>query len=109
MLSKLEPPKIVRFQRGAVANAGVPSVTEQLFSNLDGTFKAGFWSSEPNCVPISYEKDELCVLLEGTVALTDEAGNTETYRKGDTFMIPRGFKGTWETIEPAQKFYAVSI
>ena len=52
---------------------------------------------------------ELCVLLEGVVRLPDAAGHVETYRSGDTFLIPNGFTGTWETVEPVRKFYAVFV
>jgi len=31
----------------------------------------------------------------------------ETYRAGDSFLIPSGFKGTWETIEPVRKFFVI--
>ena len=39
--------------------------------------------------------------------LTDASGKTVTYRAGDTFLIPFGFKGIWETVEPVRKFFAV--
>ena len=45
--------------------------------------------------------------LEGEVRLTDESGHTETYVAGDTFVIPKGFKGVWETVKPVRKFFAV--
>lgn len=41
--------------------------------------------------------DEFVHVLEGTLVLTDTGGKSYTYRKGDFVMIPKGFKGTWET------------
>jgi uncharacterized cupin superfamily protein len=26
---------------------------------------------------------------------------------GDGFVIPRGFKGTWETLKPVRKWYVI--
>jgi uncharacterized protein len=48
----------------------------------------------------------LCVLLAGKVRITDEDGESQTYEAGDAFVIPRGFRGIWETVEPVRKFYA---
>jgi len=41
------------------------------------------------------------------VKLTDADGNVETYRAGDSFLIPSGFSGSWETIEPVRKFFVI--
>ena len=30
-----------------------------------------------------------------------------TYGPGDSFVMPAGFPGLWEVLEPAQKFYAI--
>ena len=30
-----------------------------------------------------------------------------TVKTGDNFVIPAGFEGTWETIEPASKYYVI--
>ncbi len=39
--------------------------------------------------------------------LTDSAGKVEEYRAGDAFVIPKGFKGAWETVEAVKKFYVI--
>jgi uncharacterized protein len=70
-------------------------------------FRTGFWAAQPGRGEINYTKDELCTLLEGEVRLTDESGHSETYVAGDTFVIPKGFKGVWETVKPVRKFFAV--
>lgn len=41
--------------------------------------------------------DEFVHVLEGILVLTDTRGETYTFGKGDFVMIPKGFKGTWET------------
>ena len=56
---------------------------------------------------MNYTEYELCHLLTGSVRLTDEAGQSKLYRAGDSFVIPSGFRGTWEVIEPCRKVYAI--
>jgi uncharacterized cupin superfamily protein len=56
---------------------------------------------------VNYTEDEFCYILEGRVRLTDAAGKVEEYKAGDAFMIPAGFKGTWETVEAVKKFYVI--
>lgn len=41
--------------------------------------------------------DEFVHVLEGTLVLTETGGESYTFRKGDFLVIPKGFKGTWET------------
>ena len=52
-------------------------------------------------------EDEFCLLLAGTVELTDARGRTARFAAGDAFVIAAGFKGTWETVDPVKKLYAV--
>jgi len=99
----------VRFNLDEISDPNAPTTTTQLYQDPTGAFKAGFWSSEPGKSPVHYQRDEVCVLLTGVVRLTDESGHSETYRAGETFLIPNGFKGTWETVEPTRKFFAIHV
>jgi uncharacterized protein len=99
--------KPIRFDPAATIDASQQTTTTEWYCDPSGRFKSGFWASKPGRADVHYEKDELCVILEGVVRLTDAAGDSQTYRSGDTFLIPSGFKGVWETIEPARKFYAI--
>lgn len=98
---------VLRFDLNAQPDPDKPSTTREWHSAADGAFKAGFWAAKPGKAEVHYQKDELCVLLEGKVRLTDAAGRVETYSKGDVFLIPSGFKGLWETLEPTRKIYAI--
>ena len=31
----------------------------------------------------------------------------QSFEKGDAFVVPAGFDGTWENLEPARKYYAI--
>ena len=46
-------------------------------------------------------------MLEGRVRLTDEHGVAVEYGPGDAFVVPAGFTGTWESLEPVRKRYVI--
>jgi uncharacterized cupin superfamily protein len=80
------------------------------YKDQSGRIRAGLWSAGPDCAAIDLtdHADELCVILEGTVRLTDaSSGHTEIYRAGDTFLIPSGFNGTWESVGAVRKFFLI--
>lgn len=77
------------------------------FSDPTGQFFAGTWSSSVGKWKVEYTEHEFCHLLEGRVTLTSEEGKRWQFNAGDAWVIPAGFKGTWESIEPARKRYAI--
>jgi uncharacterized cupin superfamily protein len=97
--------RTIRFDAATQPDEG-KRMTSKNWYQRDG-FRAGFWAAQPGRADIHYTTAALCTLLEGEVRLTDESGVTETYRAGDTFLIPKGFKGVWETVLPVRKFYAI--
>ncbi|MDE2219067.1 MAG: cupin domain-containing protein [Gammaproteobacteria bacterium] len=78
-----------------------------VLSSGDGRFHVGEWASGVGAWRVNYTEYELCHLLAGAVRLTDEHGAAHIYRAGDTFVIPGGFRGTWEVLEPCRKIYAI--
>ncbi len=38
---------------------------------------------------------------------SQDQGRAKTLRAGDRFVIPAGFKGTWEVLEACRKIYVV--
>ena len=99
--------RAVRFDRTAQPDADARTTTRFWHKDAIGAFKTGFWSPQPGISPIGYTMDEMCVLLEGYVRLTDAAGTVEEFHAGDTFVIPKGFTGTWETVAAVRKFFAI--
>jgi len=94
----------------AAANLVAGNPRQQLWNVLssgDGRFHVGEWASAKGAWRVNYTEYELCHLLTGSVRLTDEAGQSKLYRAGDSFVIPSGFRGTWEVIEPCRKVYAI--
>jgi uncharacterized cupin superfamily protein len=113
-----ESPRIVvldRLQTGESANpapekilAGIPRarVANQY---TDGTqqFFCGLWSSTAGKWRIRYTENEFCVLIEGRVRIESITGEKHEFRAGDAFVVPSGYEGTWEVLEPSKKWYAV--
>jgi len=77
------------------------------YSDASGKFFAGIWRSEVGKWRISYTEEEYCQILQGTSIIADTAGNAMTVSAGDSVVVPRGFVGTWEVVEPTQKIYVI--
>ena len=78
------------------------------FTNAEGNLTAGVWEATPyKEVSESYPVDELMVILSGSVTITDDEGHAETFSAGDAFVLPKGFKGTWENREPVRKYFVI--
>lgn len=76
----------------------------------DGTeqLTAGVWECTPCTSQIdSYPVDEFCIILKGTVVVTDADGRAETFKPGDGFVIPKGLKCTWHMPETTRKYYVI--
>ncbi|RED49705.1 cupin domain-containing protein [Aestuariispira insulae] len=88
--------------------AGNPEQMVQNFYTDDSNqFSAGIWSGRPGQHKVNYTEEEFCQILEGVVILHDASGNSRRFEKGDSFVIPAGFQGIWETVETARKIYVV--
>ena len=71
----------------------------------EGTIVAR-WTGEPGWVRIEdWPYTEVCVLLSGAIQLDDEDGASRRFAAGDSFLIPRGFRGVWRTLEPSEKIF----
>jgi len=89
-----------------VTGAPVQSV-RNVFADPTGQFFVGTWSGTPGSWRIRYTEHEFCHMLEGSVRLTDSRGRSWSFEAGASFVVPAGFSGTWEVIEPARKLYAI--
>ena len=109
---------IVDFRRNMKGEESSPSadkvikgepktVAKNYFSDPSGQFFAGTWSSTVGKWKIDYAESEFCHLLEGRVVITSAEGKRWQFNAGDAWVIPAGFSGTWETVEPARKRYAI--
>jgi uncharacterized cupin superfamily protein len=111
-------PKIIDFSTPVAVEATTPAADrllagapEQQIANhyTDATqqFFAGTWSSTVGKWRIRYSESEFCCLTRGRVALQSGAGERWEFGPGAGFVVPAGFEGTWEVLEPCTKFYAI--
>ena len=77
------------------------------YSDPDGRFHVGRWTSSPGTWRVRYTEIELCHILAGRIRLRDDSGVEKMFGAGDTFMINRGFSGSWEVLEACTKIYAI--
>jgi uncharacterized cupin superfamily protein len=88
------------------AGAPVATVANQ-YSDAGARFHCGVWSSTPGRWRVSYTEHEFCHLLEGRVRLVGADGTAAEFGPGDAWVIPSGWRGTWETLEAARKYYVI--
>jgi len=79
----------------------------QHYTDPTRKFFCGIWHSEPGKWNIHYTEEEYCQILEGTSILTGKDGVATTVSAGDSFVIPRGFHGTWEVVLATRKIYVI--
>lgn len=77
------------------------------FESPDGALIAGTWTSTPGKWHAFTDRDEFCFIIEGHVRLIDETGSARTFKTGDAFLIPNGFKGYWDVIETTTKHFVI--
>jgi uncharacterized protein len=100
-------PKAERGRPGGIV-AGKPVTTTRNFStDATGKFFCGIWTSTKGKWAIDYREEEFVYLISGKCRLIDANGRAETFKAGDAFVIPSGFKGFWETLAPLKKYYAI--
>jgi uncharacterized protein len=112
--------KIIDFKKSTVSPAvsvvdaerRISGAPEQSLQNIYAAesqkLLSGTWSSEVGKWSVDYShRHEFCYLVRGHIVLTDEGGEESTFKAGDAFVIPVGFKGSWEVIEPVTKYYVI--
>ena len=77
------------------------------FESPDGKLIAGTWTSTPGKWHAFTDRDEFCYILSGHVRLIAEDGSVQSFRGGDAFLIPDGFRGYWEVIETTTKHFVI--
>lgn len=82
-------------------------VSQTRFESPDGALIAGTWTSTPGKWRAFTDRDEFCVILSGHARLIDEAGHAQTFKTGDAFLIPNGFRGFWEVVETTTKHFVI--
>jgi uncharacterized protein len=88
------------------ASADWSEVEYRSFADATGRLFGGTWEGEPGSLRMDpYPYDEICVMFTGRVALVDVDGGRREFGAGEAFFVPRGFRGTWLTLEPSSKIF----
>ena len=76
------------------------------FASDDGSLTAGVWTCDTyhERVP-SYPADELCVVIDGSVTVTEAGHEPRTFGPGEAFVIRRGTVCEWDVTGPFRKFF----
>ncbi len=82
-------------------------VTQMRFESPDGKLIAGTWTSTPGKWHAFTERDEFCYIVSGHCRLIDADGQAKSFRAGDSFLIPNGFRGYWEVLETTTKHFVI--
>lgn len=63
-----------------------------------GEFVVALYESEAAVIDVSYPfpYDEYVLVLEGEVILTSTSGERQRYGVGESFVVPKGWTGTWD-------------
>ncbi len=78
-----------------------------IWSDPGSAFHCGVWEGGVGAWRVRYTEHEFCHMLAGTVRMRGDDGSETVVTAGDSFVIPAGFTGVWEVLEPARKLYAV--
>lgn len=88
--------------------AGNPRQTVWMeYRDPSGRFYVGTWESEVGKWSVSYTEEEYFQVLSGRSLITGEDGHSITVAAGESMVIPRGFRGTWEVLEPTRKTFVI--
>ncbi|MDH5538790.1 MAG: cupin domain-containing protein [Rhizobacter sp.] len=77
------------------------------FNNEAGDVIAGTWTSTPGKWHAFTDRDEFCYITAGHVRLIAEDGSAQTFKTGDAFLIPNGFRGCWDVVETTTKHFVI--
>ena len=103
MLASMEPIGLPKAPLG-----GDPQMVAAELADNE-TLNAGVWGSKVGSWRIDgWSVNEVMVIQSGRVRLTEDDGPVTELGPSDAFFAPKGWKGTWETLEEVTKFY-VSI
>ena len=62
------------------------------------------WKCEPSTFDWTYTEKETCLILEGSVTITD-GRDSVSFGSGDFVIFPEGLECTWQVIKAVAKYY----
>lgn len=82
-------------------------VTDMHFTSSEDGLMAGTWTSTPGKWHAFIDRDEFCYIVSGHCRLIGEDGTAKTFKTGDAFLIPNGFRGYWDVVETTTKHFVI--
>lgn len=73
----------------------------------EGNLVAGTWECAPGTLKLDLDITEFCHLLKGHWVLTSESGEVTEIEAGDSWIFPKGWRGTAEVKETVRKVYMI--
>jgi len=92
----------------AGADSGDPQIAiRELAPDAGGS--VGIWECQPGGWPVVNRPDtEFTYIISGKARLTDDkSGAVVEIGAGDLIILPPGWTGRWDIIEPVRKLYAI--
>lgn len=71
-----------------------------------GIFDWPIWEKEVSTFPWTYDSQETCYLLEGSVTVTPDEGEVVEFGAGDMVIFPAGMSCTWQIHSTVKKHYS---
>jgi uncharacterized protein len=92
------------------ADSGEPRMSGRiLFTTPDGAVEIGIWACTPGGWAIVDRPDtESVQIISGRARMTDAAGVPVELGPGDVLVLPKGWSGRWDILEPVRKLYVLS-
>jgi uncharacterized cupin superfamily protein len=86
----------------------LPRQTDKGFFE-QGNLVAGTWECEVGTLQLDLDVTEFCHLLEGHWKFTAASGQVTEVRAGDSWVFPKGWKGTAEVLQKVRKVYLMIL
>jgi uncharacterized cupin superfamily protein len=82
--------------------------TKVFFQDATQQMTVGLWETEEmHTKPLPFVRNELMHILEGEVTITDGTGQANTYKAGDTFLVPKGMIYQWDSVGKVRKIFCI--
>jgi uncharacterized cupin superfamily protein len=75
----------------------------------DESVRCAWWEATPGTYNVIYDAWEFIHLLEGKITITPDGDEPRHVGASDTFIIEKGFRGTWKIEEKVLKVCAFKV
>jgi len=91
------------------ADSGDPRMSGWIFfGGEDEPIEVGVWACTPGGWTVTDRPDtETVRIISGRARLTDAGGRAAELGPGDLLVLPRGWSGRWDILEPVRKLYVI--